>query len=71
MKNERLNVVICGVQTPNCIRQTAMDAVSLDFEKVTVLADATASATSEVQESNLRDLRNVSVATPTVEEWIS
>lgn len=63
------NVVICGVQTPNCIRASAFDAVSLDFPTVSVLADATASATSAVQEANLFDLRNVGIATPTVSEW--
>lgn len=27
-------VVLCGVQTPNCIRAAAFDAVSLDYEQV-------------------------------------
>lgn len=61
---ECTHVVICGVQTPNCIRATAYDAVSLDFPDVTVLPFATASATKEIQESNLRDLRNIGVHTP-------
>lgn len=63
------HVVICGVQTPNCIRASAFDAVSLDFPQVSVLADATASATDVVQEANLFDLRNVGIATPNVSEW--
>ncbi|XP_010249653.1 PREDICTED: probable inactive nicotinamidase At3g16190 isoform X2 [Nelumbo nucifera] len=42
------NLVITGVQTPNCIRQTVFDAVSLDYQTVTVIVDATAAATSEV-----------------------
>ena len=62
------HVVICGVQTPNCIRQTAFDALGFDY-KVTVLSDATASASQNVQDSNLRDMRNVNIATPTVDEW--
>lgn len=45
-------VVLCGVQTPNCIRATAFDAVSLDYH-VAVLSDATASQTPEVQRANL------------------
>ncbi|KAL1533429.1 putative inactive nicotinamidase isoform X1 [Salvia divinorum] len=40
-------IVVSGVQTPNCIRQTVFDAVSLDYE-VTVIVDATAAATSEI-----------------------
>lgn len=27
-------VVICGVQTPNCIRGTAWDAIALDYPQV-------------------------------------
>ncbi|GJM90864.1 hypothetical protein PR202_ga07185 [Eleusine coracana subsp. coracana] len=42
------NLVIVGVQTPNCIRQTAFDAVALDYEKVTVIIDATAAARPEI-----------------------
>ena len=37
-----------GVQTPNCIRQTAYDAVGLDYQPVTVIVDATAAATPEI-----------------------
>jgi nicotinamidase-related amidase len=53
-------VYLAGVQTPNCIRATACDATSLDYECV-VLADATASATPAVQEANLFDLRAMGV----------
>uniref|UniRef100_A0A0E0CJ46 Isochorismatase-like domain-containing protein n=1 Tax=Oryza meridionalis TaxID=40149 RepID=A0A0E0CJ46_9ORYZ len=42
------NLVIVGVQTPNCIRQTVFDAVALDYEKVTVIIDATAAARPEI-----------------------
>lgn len=62
-------VVLCGVQTPNCIRGTAWDAIALDYPRVTVLADATASASDAVQAANLHDLRCVSVDTPSVAEW--
>lgn len=41
-------LVITGVQTPNCIRQTVFDAVALDYQSVTVILDATAAATDEV-----------------------
>ncbi|XP_078176755.1 putative inactive nicotinamidase At3g16190 [Carex rostrata] len=62
-------LVIVGVQTPNCIRQTVFDAVALDYEHVTVIADATAAATPEIHSSNIRDMKNVGVATPTLQEW--
>jgi nicotinamidase-related amidase len=57
------HVVLCGVQTPNCIRATAFDAVSLDYKDVTVLDDCTASTSKTVQDSNLRDLRSIGVHT--------
>ncbi|MGB9694069.1 MAG: cysteine hydrolase family protein [Fervidobacterium sp.] len=59
----RLNIdslVICGVQTPNCIRATAVDAISFDYD-VIVLEDCTASNSREVQMCNLSDLRNIGV----------
>ncbi|KAK3156596.1 hypothetical protein QOZ80_2AG0109310 [Eleusine coracana subsp. coracana] len=63
------NLVIVGVQTPNCIRQTAFDAVALDYEKVTVIIDATAAARPEIHLSNIRDMKNIGVKTPTLQEW--
>jgi len=63
------NVVVVGVQTPNCIRQTVYDAVALDYEKVTVLIDATAAASPDIHLSNIRDMKTIGVDTPTLEEW--
>ncbi|XP_014516003.1 probable inactive nicotinamidase At3g16190 [Vigna radiata var. radiata] len=63
------NLVITGIQTPNCIRQTVFDAVALDYPKVTVIVDATAAATPDVHQANLFDMENVGVATPTLQEW--
>ncbi len=51
-------VILTGTTTPNCIRTTCYDAVSLDYE-VIVLSDCTSSKTPEIQESNLRDMANV------------
>ncbi|PNW72282.1 hypothetical protein CHLRE_16g674650v5 [Chlamydomonas reinhardtii] len=63
-------VVLCGVQTPNCIRATAVDALGLDYG-VQVLSDATASKSEAVQENNLEDMRCMGIATPTTAEWIA
>lgn len=65
------HVVIAGVQTPNCVRATAYDAVSEDFPAVSVLADATASADDAVQKANLFDMRNTGINTPTLAQWKS
>ncbi|CAL5022636.1 unnamed protein product [Urochloa decumbens] len=63
------NLVVVGVQTPNCVRQTVFDAVALDYEKVTVIVDATAAANPEIHLANIRDMKNIGVETPTLEGW--
>nr|XP_009775692.1 PREDICTED: uncharacterized protein LOC104225565 [Nicotiana sylvestris]XP_016488576.1 PREDICTED: probable inactive nicotinamidase At3g16190 [Nicotiana tabacum] len=63
------DLVFTGVQTPNCIRQTVFDAVSLDYKQVTVITDATAAATPDIHIANILDMKNIGVATPTLEEW--
>ncbi|GIL52602.1 hypothetical protein Vafri_8424 [Volvox africanus] len=61
-------VVLCGVQTPNCIRATAVDSLGHDYETL-VLSDATGSKSEAVQGANLEDMRCMGIATPTVAEW--
>lgn len=51
-------VVLAGTTTPNCIRTTCYDAISLDYE-VVVLADCCSSNTDAIQEANLADMRAV------------
>lgn len=53
-------VVLCGTQYPNCIRATAFDALSLDYD-VTVVTCATSAETPEAAEANIHDLRNVGI----------
>jgi nicotinamidase-related amidase len=65
------HLILCGVQTPNCIRATAMDAVAMDFPRVTVLEDATASATRQVQDANIFDMKNIGVEIMLTRDWIA
>jgi len=51
-------LILGGVQTPNCIRASVTDAISLDYE-VIVLEDGTASSNLEIQKSNLLDMENM------------
>lgn len=51
-------VVLTGTTTPNCIRTTCYDAISLDY-RVVVLEDCCSSNTEEIQRSNMRDMENV------------
>ena len=59
LRREKIkDLIICGIQTPNCIRATFTDAISLDYN-VVVLEDGTASSTINVQKSNLFDMGNM------------
>ena len=51
-------LLLAGTTTPNCIRSSCYDAISLDYA-VTVLSDCTSSVSEEVQQSNLRDMAAV------------
>ncbi len=51
-------VLLAGTTTPNCIRTTCYDAISLDYQ-VVVLSDCCSSNTEEIQRANLLDMANV------------
>jgi nicotinamidase-related amidase len=59
LRREKIkDLIICGIQTPNCIRASVTDAISLDYD-VIVLEDGTASSTINVQKSNLLNMENM------------
>ncbi len=64
------NLVLTGVQTPNCIRATACDALSLDYA-TTVLSDATASQSDDIQQANIRDMTAMGITVMTAAAWKS
>ncbi|MFI3331125.1 MAG: isochorismatase family cysteine hydrolase [Rikenellaceae bacterium] len=53
-------VVIAGTQYPNCVRGTAADAMSLDYETVICL-EACSAKTPEVAQANIFDMRNMGI----------
>jgi len=58
-------VILTGTTTPNCIRTTCYDAISLDYS-VVVLEDCCSSNSDAIQEANLLDMANVGA-----EIWMS
>ena len=54
-------LIIAGTQYPNCVRGTAVDAMSLDYE-VIVITDACSAQNPEIAASNIRDMRNMNIA---------
>lgn len=51
-------VILIGTTTPNCIRTTAYDANSLEYN-VVVLKDCCSSATEEIQNANIADMERM------------
>ena len=53
-------LVMCGIQTPNCIRATVTDAIAYDYD-VVLLNDAISAQTPEIHNANLLDMKNMGV----------
>lgn len=51
-------VVLIGTTTPNCIRTTCYDALSLDYN-VALIEDCTSSRTPAVQAANIEDMAHI------------
>ena len=64
------NIIIIGTTTPNCVRTTCYDGISLEYN-VAVVSDCTSSATDEIQECNLRDMENVGAQIISCEGFLS
>lgn len=54
------NLVVCGIQTPNCIRTTVFDGIAYNYP-VVLVDDATGAASDEVHRANIRDMQNIGV----------
>lgn len=51
-------IFLAGTTTPNCIRTTCYDGLSLDYN-IAILTDCTSSNTEEIQRVNLEDMERV------------
>lgn len=60
-------VILAGTTTPNCVRTTCYDALSLDYD-VVVLSDCTSSVTDKVQQANLNDMARIGARIMTLSE---
>lgn len=71
LRRKRINtVLLIGTTTPNCIRTTCYDALSLDYNTV-VISDCTSSRTKQVQEANLEDMAFIGAQVMTAHEYMS
>ena len=70
LSREGINtVVLAGTTTPNCVRSTCYDALSLNYN-VVVLEDATSSRTPEVQRANIEDMAYIGARIMSVAEFL-
>lgn len=60
-------IVVVGIQTPNCIRTTVFDAMAYGYDTL-LISDATAAATPEIHQANIRDMAAIGVSILTTEE---
>lgn len=63
-------VVLAGTTTPNCVRSTCYDALSLGYN-VVLLEDCTSSRTPEVQQANIEDMRFIGATVIDCDEYCS
>lgn len=64
------NIILTGTTTPNCIRTTAYDGISLDYN-VIALEDCCSSQTPEIQRANIDDMARIGVTIMSSAEFIS
>lgn len=62
--------MLIGTTTPNCIRTSCYDALSLDYN-VVIIEDCTSSRTPEVQEANIEDMAHIGAQIINVETFCS
>ncbi len=54
------NIYLTGTQYPNCVRSTAVDGMSLDYN-ITVVTDCCSAASEEVAKANIYDMENMGI----------
>lgn len=71
LRRKRIDtLILIGTTTPNCIRSTCYDALSLDYNTL-VISDCTSSRSKQVQEANLEDMAYIGAQVMTAREFMS
>jgi nicotinamidase-related amidase len=64
------DIVVAGIQTPNCIRTTAFDAIAYNYP-VVLVRDATGAQTDEIHSANVRDMQNIGIRILTTKDLVA
>ena len=62
-------VILTGTTTPNCIRTTCYDGLSLDYN-ILIIEDCCSSKTDEIQRVNMEDMERVGAVITSAEEFL-
>jgi len=62
-------VILTGTTTPNCIRTTCYDGLSLDYN-ILIIEDCCSSNTEEIQRVNMEDMARVGAVITSAEEFL-
>ena len=62
-------IVVTGTTTPNCIRATVFDSISLDYNTV-VLDDCTSSVNEEIQRVNMQGMQTIGAVIANAEDFL-
>lgn len=62
-------IVLIGTTTPNCIRTTCYDGISLDYN-VVIIEDCCSSQSEEIQRANMFDMKNIGADIIKSEEFL-
>lgn len=63
-------VILTGTTTPNCIRTSCYDGLSLDYN-IFIIEDCCSSNTEEIQRVNMEDMARVGAVITTSEEFLA
>jgi len=64
------DLVITGIQTPNCIRTTVFDAIAYNYP-VTLIEDAVGAKNDTIHKANVEDMKNIGVRIMKTHEFLS
>jgi nicotinamidase-related amidase len=60
-------IVVTGIQTPNCVRTTVFDAIAYNYP-VVLVEDAVGAQSDDIHKTNVRDMATIGVKIITAQD---
>lgn len=64
------DLIVTGIQTPNCIRTTVFDAIAYNY-RVTLVEDAVGAKNDSIHHANVQDMANIGVRIVKTQDLLS